>query len=203
MTSSSLQDKVPVPVSLSSLLYLWGLSQLGVACMPGTVAPSITRSEQMGTALFPFHTLVLMGYSLKEVHAAEWWVQWVLIAAQPGFVIGALISSDWQMCFKCRWRITYPKFLHVGSISWVLGPTWSFYNDTVASLANHLGLHWIEWCGEFVFLSFTSTWSPTGISDLFCVFSLIWICFSLFFYPNRSVCGNQHVAQAILLSSSF
>ena len=27
----------------------------------------------------------------------------------------------------------------MGSISRVLGPTWSFYNDTVASLANHLG----------------------------------------------------------------
>ena len=165
MNSSSLQDKVLVPVSLSSLLYLWGLSQLGVACLPGTVAPSIARSEQMGTALFPFHTLVLMGYSLKEVHAAEWWVPWVLIAAQPGFVVGALISSGWQMCFKWRWRITYPKFLHVGSISWVLGPTWSFYNNTVASLANHLGLHWIEWCGEFVILSFTSTQSPNWISD--------------------------------------
>ena len=48
----------------------------------------------------------------------------------------------------------------MGSISQVLGPTWSFYSDTVASLANHLGLHWIEWCGEFVFLSFTSTRSP-------------------------------------------
>ena len=53
----------------------------------------------------------------------------------------------------------------MGSISRVLGPTWSFYNDTVTSLANHLGLHWIEWCGEFVILSFTSTRLPTWISD--------------------------------------
>ena len=36
-----------------------------------------------------------------------------------------------------------------------------------------------------------------------CVFSLIYIYFGLFFYPNKSVCGNQHVALAILLSSSF
>ena len=35
------------------------------------------------------------------------------LAAQPGFVVGALIFSRWQMCFKCKWRITYPKFLHV------------------------------------------------------------------------------------------
>ena len=57
MISSLLQDKVLVPESLRSLLYLWGLSQLGVACVPGTVARSIARSEQMGTALFPFYTL--------------------------------------------------------------------------------------------------------------------------------------------------
>ena len=60
----------------------------------------------------------------------------------------------------------------MGSISRVLGPTWSFYNDTVASLANHLGLHWIEWCGEFVFLSFTSTQLPTLISDCFVFLAL-------------------------------
>ena len=87
MISSSLQDKVPVPASLSGLLYLGGLSQLGVACMPGTVAPSIARSEQMGTALFPFHMLVLMGYSLKEVHAAEWQVPQVLILLQLNLVL--------------------------------------------------------------------------------------------------------------------
>ena len=82
MISSSLQDKVLVPVSLSGLLYLLGLSQLGVACMPCTVAPSVSRSEQIGTALFPFHMLVLIGYSLKEVYAAEWWVSRVLIHLQ-------------------------------------------------------------------------------------------------------------------------
>ena len=32
----------------------------------------------------------------------------------------------------------------MGSISRVLGPTWSFYNDTVASLVNHLGLNGVE-----------------------------------------------------------
>ena len=32
----------------------------------------------------------------------------------------------------------------MGSISWVLGPTWSFYYNTVASLANHLGLNGVE-----------------------------------------------------------
>ena len=87
MISSSLQDKVFVPVSLSSLLYLRGLSQLGVACVPGTVAPSIARSEQMGTALFPFYMLVLMGYALSEVHAAEWQVPQVLILMQLNLVL--------------------------------------------------------------------------------------------------------------------
>ena len=34
-------------------------------------------------------------------------------------------------------------------------------------------------------------------------FSLVCTCFGLFFHPNKSVCGNQHVAQAILLPFSF
>ena len=55
--------------------------------MPDTVAPSVARSKQAGTALFPFYTLVLMGYSLKEVHAAEWWVPWVLIHSQLNLVL--------------------------------------------------------------------------------------------------------------------
>ena len=58
-----------------------------IACVPGTVAPLITRSEQMGTALFLLHTLVLMGYSLKEVHAPEWWMPRVLIHLQLNLVL--------------------------------------------------------------------------------------------------------------------
>ena len=50
------------------------------------VAPSIARSEQIGTALFPFYMLVLMGYSLKEVHVAEWCMSWVLIHSQLNLV---------------------------------------------------------------------------------------------------------------------
>ena len=63
--------------------------------MPGTVAPSIAISEQMGTALFPFYMLVLMGVFLEgglcsRVVGAKGINS---LAAQPGFVVGALILS--------------------------------------------------------------------------------------------------------------
>ena len=67
--------------------------------MPDTVVPSVARSKQAGTALFPFYTLVLMGYSLKEVHTAEWWVPWVLIHLQLNLVLLYIysLSSDWSI----------------------------------------------------------------------------------------------------------
>ena len=64
--------------------------------MPRIVAPSVSRSEQMGTALFPFHMLVLnyrvffegglcsRVVGVKGINS---------LAAQPGFAVGALISS--------------------------------------------------------------------------------------------------------------
>ena len=163
-----MQDKVLVPVSLSSLLYLWGLSQLGVACMPGTIAWSIARSEQMGTAcvngVFP------EGGSHGRVAGATGINSFT---AQPGFVAGALISS-WQT--DCVLNVDAGS--SIPNIS-----TWEVFLEYQVpfgvSIMTLLPVLLNTWEGirlngveNFFFLSLTSTWSPTWISDCFVFLAL-------------------------------